>query len=191
MSSVVQAFASQLANIEKRAGKPLKDLCTVVKASKLSGHGELRDLLKSKLGLGHGDANTLVHYARQTGPFAADRAETTSASDVMDGIYVNAKAALRPLHERLLAQIAKFGPFETAPKKGYVSLRRKKQFAMIGPATNTSMEVGLNVSDLPASPRLKEMPEKSMCRYKLRFSKLEEIDAELLSWIKKAFQSAG
>ncbi len=65
-------------------------------------------------------------------------------------IYSGPKADLRPIHDRLLAAIAKFGPFEIAPKKDYVSLRRKKQFAMIGPATKTRVEVGINVKGLTA-----------------------------------------
>ena len=39
--------------------------------------------------------------------------------------------------------IDQFGEFEIAPKKGYVSLRRKRQFAMLGPATNPAWSWGL------------------------------------------------
>jgi hypothetical protein len=34
---------------------------------------------------------------------------------------------------------------------------------MIGPATNTRVEVGLNVKGLEANPRLLEQPAGSMC----------------------------
>ena len=55
-----------------------------------------------------------------------------------------------------MAEIEKFGAFETSPKKGYVSLRGKKQFAMVGPATNTQVEVGLNIKDMKSTARLIE-----------------------------------
>ena len=55
---------------------------------------------------------------------------------------------------RIASENAKFGSFEIAPKKTYLSLRRIKQFAMIGPATNTQVEVGLNVKGLKAAGRL-------------------------------------
>jgi hypothetical protein len=51
--------------------------------------------------------------------------------------------------EKIMQQVSGFGEFEIAPKKGFVSLRRKKQFAMLGPATNTRFELGLNIK----SPR--------------------------------------
>lgn len=78
-----------------------------------------------------------------------------------------------------------------APKKTYLSLRRKKQFAMIGPATKTQVEVGLNAKALPAADRLSEMPPKSMCTYKTRVSDVGEVDAELLGWLRRAYDEAG
>jgi len=62
-----------------------------------------------------------------------------------------------------MTQIRTFGVFEEAPTKNYISLRRKKQFAMVGPVTKDSVEIGLNAKDLPAHARLKVQPPGSMC----------------------------
>jgi hypothetical protein len=84
-----------------------------------------------------------------------------------------------------------FGEFETLPKKGYVSLRRKKQFATIGPATKTRVEVGLNVKDLEPHPRLAAQPAGSMCNYKVNVTAAVEVDSDLIAWVRRAFDSAG
>ena len=135
MTDVDKAIQTQLANIQKKTGKTLEELYAWLRATGLAKHGELRDAAKSGLGLGHGDANTLVTlHLRATGATVAPAA---SAGAAEDEIYSGPKAALRPIHDRVMAAIAGFGPFEIAPKKGYLSLRRKKQFAMVGPATKT------------------------------------------------------
>lgn len=59
-----KATATQLANIEKRTGKTLAELTTIIKKSGLAKHGELVAMLKKDLGMGHGDANTLIHSTR-------------------------------------------------------------------------------------------------------------------------------
>lgn len=191
MNSVEKAAATQLANIEKRTSKSLAELTRIVKASGLSKHGEIRDMLKRDLGMGHGDANTLVHYVREADLPASGGGENKASGDVLDEIYAGPKAALRPIHEKLMSVIGKFGDFEIAPKKTYVSLRRKKQFAMIGPATNTRVEVGINMKGVPATARLEAMPEKSMCQYKVKVTEVGEVDAELIGWIKRAYEAAG
>jgi hypothetical protein len=189
MSSLDKAIQTQLDNIQKKTGKSLAELAVIIRKSGLSKHGEVRDYLKRELGLGHGDANTLVHTVLQSDGQRA--AEGKSTDQVLDEIYSGAKAHMRPIHEKLMKEIHKFGEFEIAPKKGYVSLRRKKQFVMIGPKTNTRFEVGINARDLKKNSRLLEQPKGSMCNYVVNLTDANEVDSELVAWIKSAFEGAG
>lgn len=116
--------------------------------------------------------------------------EGQTPEQVLDGLYTGPKEKLRPIHDKLLAAIRKLGDFEEAPKKTYVSYRCKKQFAMIGPATNTRVEVGLNVKDLVVTDRLLEQPAGRMCNYIVKLTEANEVNAELLAWIKSAYESA-
>ena len=191
MSTLDQAVQTQLNNIQQKTGKTLSELAALVKSSGLTKHGEIREMLKRDLGLGHGDANTLVHAVFASDGQRAAEAKGLSGDAVLDEIYSGPKAALRPIHEKLMAEIVKFGEFETLPKKNYVSLRRKKQFAMLGPATNTRFELGLNVKDLPADARLLEQPKGSMCNYLVRVTDATQVDAQFFAWIKQAYESAG
>ena len=189
MSTLDKAVQTQLDNIQKKTGKTLNELAAIVKNSGLSKHGEIRDMLKEKLGLGHGDANSLVHAIFESDGTRA--AEGKSEDAILDEIYSGAKSGFRPIHETLMKHIVKFGEFEIVPKKGYVSLRRKKQFAMIGPKTNTRFEVGINAKDLKKNDRLLEQPKGSMCNYIVQIKDAKDIDSELLAWIKTAFEGAG
>jgi Domain of unknown function (DUF5655)/Domain of unknown function (DUF4287) len=191
MGSPDQALQTQLKNIQTKTGKSLDQLAKIITKSGLTKHGEIRDMLKRDLGLGHGDANTLVHIVLKSDGASAAQNTGGSGDDVLSEIYSGPKEHLRPIHDALMAHIKKFGDFEVAPKKGYVSLRRKKQFAMIGPATNTRLEVGLNVKALPAATRLESLPPGGMCNYKVKVTEVAQVDADLIGWIKSAFESAG
>jgi len=109
----------------------------------------------------------------------------------LDDIHTGAKAELRPIHDRVMEVIAGLGEHEAVTKKGYVSLRRKKQFAMVGPATNTQVEIGLNIKGIPGTERLKEQPAGGMCQFKLRLASPHEVDQELVGWLKEAYEHAG
>jgi len=189
MSSLDQAVQTQLNNIQKKTGKSLDDLIALARATGLSKHSELREYFKREFGLGYGDANSLAHLALKSDGQRA--AEGKSQDELVNELYSGKKAHLRPIHNALWDQIAKFGEFEILPKKNYLSLRRKKQFAMIGPATNTRVEVGLNVKDLPSDPRLIEQPKGSMCTYIVRLTGPSEVDAQLFDWIRTAYEAAG
>jgi len=189
MTALEKAVQTQLVNIQKKTGMTLKELSALVKKSGLEKHGEIRDMLMNKLSLGHGDANALVHAVRRSDGMRA--AEGKSGDEVLDEIYSGAKAGFRPIHEVLMQHIEGFGEFEIAPKKGYVSLRRKKQFAMIGPKTNSRFEVGINARDFKKSSRLAEQPQGSMCNYIVSLTDVSQVDSELITWIKSAYEGAG
>ncbi len=194
MTDLDKALATQLANSQTRTGKSLNELAQIVQASGLQKHGELVTMLKTTLGMGHGDANTLVHVLKQRAAGDAAPARAGGGGDdqaaVLDGLYTGPKAALRPIHDAVLAAMRTFGPFEEAPKKTYVSYRRAKQFCMVGPATNSRMEVGLNMKGVAGTDRLEALPAGQMCQYKVRLTDASQVDAELIAWIRQAYDAS-
>jgi predicted transport protein len=195
MADPIAATITQLKNIQARTGKTIAELHAAVAGSGAVKHGEKRTWLMEQFKLGHGDANTVVHFIDKPMPDLGGGA-TPAAAPAADGdplaaIYTGAKAGLRPLHEAVMSQIQALGAFEEAPKKTYISLRRKKQFAMVGPATKDSVEIGLNAKDLPAHARLKVQPPGSMCNATTRITSVAEVDTLLTGWLRQAYEAAG
>jgi hypothetical protein len=187
---VAQAKLNHLNNIAARTGKSPAELAAVVKKSGLAKHGEVIAMLKEKFKIGHGDANAIAHYAKSLDSAGVPPAAETPAA-ATDAIYFGPKAALRPIHDAVMAAIAKFGGFEVAPKKGYLSLRRAKQFAMIGPGTKTRVDIGINLKGEKGTKRFVEQPQPAMCQFKVGLTDVAEVDKELLSWLRKAYDAAG
>ena len=191
MSSADQARETQLKNIQAKTGKSLDEVRSLIKKSGLTKHGEIRAMLIERLKLGYGDANSLVHYALRSDGQSAAQAGGLSIQDVLEGIYAGPKAAVRPIHEKVMQAIEKLGEYEIAPKKGYISLRRKKQFAMLAPASMGRFEVGLNMKGVEPTGRLTALPPGGMCQYKVFLTSAAEVDKELLGWIKTAYDGSG
>ena len=191
MVDLEKAYQTQIDNIQKRTGKSLDELTAIVRDSGLTKHSEIRSMLMDRLGLGYGDATSLVHFVLKSDGMRAAEAKGLSTKDVLDEIYSGPKAGLRPIHEKLMQAISQFGEFEIAPKKGYVSLRRKRQFAMLGPATNARFELGLNHKSLTGDERLIAQPAGGMCNYKVKLTQASEVDEAVIGWVKQAFDAAG
>lgn len=184
MTDPTTALQTQLANIEKKTGRTLAQLAEALATSGTSIHGEMRTWLMTTYGLGHGDANTVVHTvkASQSAP---------PGGDPLDEIYVGPKAHLREVHQAVLAVLEPLGPFERAPKKGYVSLRRKKQFAMLGPKSKDRVELGLNLKEDISSPRIVAQKPGGMCQFAISLGGAADVDAEVAAALRKAFEAAG
>ncbi|HEU0299419.1 MAG TPA: DUF5655 domain-containing protein [Longimicrobium sp.] len=189
MSSPEQALATQLRNIEAKTGQDLAALRLAIAGSGRTKHGEVRAWLMETYGLGYGDANTLAHAAARGD--GATAAADAGGADPLDDIYTGKKAHLRSVHDAVMTAIQPWGEFEVAPKKGYVSLRRKKQFAMLGPKTADRAELGINLKDDVGSERVVAQKPGGMCQYAVALSTPADVDAELLSVLRRAFDAAG
>lgn len=186
MADPDKAIAKQIANIEAKTGQSKAKLIAAIQATGLGKHGEMRTWAMERFGIGHGDANLLAHLAR-----GLNAARSVSGDDSLEEIYIGKKAALRPIHEKLMRAIEDFGAFETAPKKGYVSLRRKKQFAMLGPKTNERVEFGINLKEPVADPRAKPQAPGGMCQYIVALTSPDDVDDDLIAIARRAYDAAG
>ncbi len=190
MDSVNKARETQLANIQTKTGKNLDQIRSIISESGLTKHGEIRQMLIEKFGLGFGDATQLVHFAQNSDGQSAAEAAGLSMEEILAEIYTDSKQGLKPIHEKLISEMEKFGTFTATPKKGYISYRQKRQFAMIGPGTKGRLEIGLNMKGLEGTERLLLQTNNLMCQYKVFLSNLDEIDAELINWLSTAYKAS-
>jgi hypothetical protein len=98
---------------------------------------------------------------------------------------------LHEVHARLLDRVTSLGnDIEQAPKKGYVSLRRRKQFAMLQPGAKW-INLGLVLPLHPAAGRLEPAAKwNALFTHRVRVAAVAEIDKELESWLHAAYVAA-
>jgi hypothetical protein len=182
------ATASMIKNLEEKSGKTLAQWAAVVKKLGALKHGEIVKALKADHGLGHGYANLVARHA--SGRVAADG--TDAADGFVDAMYAGPKADLKPIYDRLIAEVGTFGKdIEISPKKTYVSLRRSKQFALIQPTTKTRVDVGINLKGTPPAGRLEKSGSfNSMVTHRVRVESAADVNKELVGWLKDAYQQA-
>jgi hypothetical protein len=175
-----------IANFAAKTGKTMDQWLAIAAKSGKSKHGEVVKYLKSEHGLTHGYANLVALRTLA----AANPAP--AGDDLVTTQYAGAKSALRPIYDALLAAIRAFGDdVEVSPKKAYVSLRRSKQFAIIQPSTATRVDVGINLKGVAAAGRLEPSGSfNAMVSHRVRVSAVNEVDAELTGWLRKAYEAS-
>jgi predicted transport protein len=183
MASIEEQIRNQIANIEASTGRSLADWIEIVRASGLEKHAQAVAMLKADHGLGHGNANLIVIKARE-----ADAGGAASHDQVVDAQYAGKLAALRPVYEAVVAAVRAFGDdVELAPKKAYVSLRRRKQFGQVGPAAG-QLEVSVNLPGKEPTDRLR--PTSGMATHRVRITDAAGLDDELVGWLREAYDRA-
>lgn len=180
-----KATQTMIDNLYKNTGKTLEQWISIVEKQNLGKHSEIIKFLKEKHSFTHGFANLVAMKSRK-----ADAESVENKNELIEKQY-KGKEHLLPLYKRLLAEVIKFGKdVEVSPKNTYVSLRRKKQFAILNPATKTRYEIGINLKGQKPQGKLQAEKPNSMCSHKIILTDIKEIDKEILGWLKTAYENA-
>lgn len=177
-----KALKSMIENMPEKTGKSLNEWKQILKEKSFSKHLETVKFLKQEYNVSHGYANTIVALSK-------DKSETSE--ELVENQY-NGKENLLPIYNKLISEILEFGDdVKVVPKKGSVSLVRKKQFALIKPASKTRIDIGLKLTGMELTNRLENSgPFGTMCTHRVKISNIEEIDYELKSWLIEAYKKA-
>ena len=180
-------IATMEANIREKTGKPVPEWVKIVKKSGLDKHGQIVKFLKTDHGFTHGYANLVAHQALQS---SADQHDD---GDLVAAQYAGPKADLKPIYDKVIKAVNSFGKdVEIAPKKTYVSLRRKKQFALVQPSTKTRVDLGINLKGKSPAGRLEASGSfNAMVSHRVRLESASDFDAEVKGWLKEAYEAAG
>ncbi len=177
-----EQLKSMIENMPAKTGKSLTDWLAIVASTDLEKHGQIVKFLKTDHGMTHGFANLVALQALE--------AATGGAPDLLGDQYEK-KPDLRPIYDALVAAVGDFGDAEVSVKKTYVSLRRNKQFAILQPSTKTRFDVGINLKGVDPTERLEASGNfNGMVSHRVRVHSVDEIDAELLGWLKGAYELA-
>ncbi len=181
-----KAEQTMIDNILKNTGKSLEDWVDIVKRKNFSKHGEIIKFLKQEHSFTHGFANLIAHKARKS-----DAGSAENIDELVENQYKN-KNEFKPIYNKIITEVKKFGAdVEIAPKKASVSLRRKKQFALVQPSTKTRIDLGLKLKGKEVKGRLENSgPFGAMCTHRVRLEQITDIDKEVIDWLKEAYEEA-
>jgi hypothetical protein len=177
---VDDATATMIANLPERTGRSLDQWLSVLAPLDLSRHGQVVDYLKREHRMGHGYANLVAHRHLAAGASIGD-------DDLVAAQYQGPKSGLRPIYDRIVAVALDLGDdVEVAPKKTSVSLRRRKQFALVTPAARGRIDLGLNLPGEPPIGRL--VATSGMCTHKVAITEIDDVDDELHGLLRRAYE---
>jgi hypothetical protein len=181
------SFQAYIDNIKAKTGKTPEDFAKLATKNSLTKHGEIVTWLKSDFALGHGHATAIAGVVLKSG------APKTTAEQKLDGLFSGKKASWREPCDKLIAQIGKFGPDVAVAAGGtYINLlRAKKKFGILQPASADRLDIGIKLKGKASGGRFETAGVwNTMVTHRVRVGDPKEIDAEVLSWLKNAYEAA-
>ena len=182
-----EMIAAVKANMLKNTGKTFEAWVKIAQASGPPTAKECYAWLKKEHGVPHLSAEIIADKA--SGACLLEAYDNPDA--LVEAMYAGPKAGLRPIHDELVKLAKKLGKdVVVTPCKTYVSLRRKKQFAIVKPTTRTRVDLGFTLSGVKPQGRLEAVRRAQGDRlsHVIKIESPKEIDAEVKRWLSEAYK---
>jgi predicted transport protein len=182
-----EMIAAVKANMPAKTGKTFEQWVKIAKAGGPSIAKECYAWLKKEHGLPHLSAQIVADTVSGQGRYEG----YDNQDALVDALYAGPKAGLRPIYDQLVKVARKLGKdVVLTPCKTYVSLRRKRQFAIVKPTTRTRVDLGLTLADVKPQGRLEAAGKTGSDRisHVIKIEALKEIDAEVTRWLTEAYE---
>jgi len=179
-------FQSYLDNIKAKTGKTPEDFIALAAEKGLVKNGEIVAWLKADFELGHGHANAIAHVIQSHGK------EPVSTDDAVAAHFAGKKAAWRKPYDGLMTDVTKFGTeVAVGPAKSYINLLRgAKKFGIVQ-VSSERLDIGIKLKGVAPTERLEAAGTwNAMVTHRVRISDAQQIDAEVLAWLKQAYAAA-
>ena len=180
------SFQAYLDAVQTKTGKTVSDFRKLADKKGLQKSGEIVAWLKEEFGLGHGHAQA-VSACLKNPDFGKQ-----SADDKLDALFSGTKTAWKQPCVSLIKKIEKLGAdVEVSTNQTYVNLNRgKKKFATLQPSSAKSLDVGIKLKGVESTERLEAAGSwNNMVTHRVRIGDAKQLDAELLGWIKQAYEA--
>jgi hypothetical protein len=182
---------SIIAAMKDKTGRSLEEWLELVGNDGPASDKERVAWLKSKHGLGTNYAGSIAEIAAGKGDLYSPEGYLRLADQYVENLFAGPKAGLRPVYEALLAAGLKLGKdVRVCPCKTFVPLYRNHVFAQIKPPTRTRIDFGLALKNTQTPKRLIDtggFAKKDRITRRIEISSVDEIDAEVLRWMKTAY----
>ena len=182
-------MAAVAASMKERTGRTLEEWVALVQASGIDplDQNAVRRWLRAEHGVPQNSQWAIADAAARAAGWVPPTLEQS-----IDEQYAGAKAALRPIFDRLRQVLESFGDdVKMEGRATYIPFVRRRQFAAVAAATRNRVDVGLRYTDPPASGLLTPANAPGQATHRLSITSSTEIDDEVVRLLRTAYDQNG
>jgi hypothetical protein len=167
--------------LEENTGEDLGTWMSRIESEKFSDEQGLRAWLTRQGVTGYAQSLLVMEQ------FGYPDFMVASADQLIDGQYAD-RAQLRPVFDAILNAVVEFGEVTVQARKTYVSLvSARRTFARVQPTTKTRLDLGLRLEGQSPGGRLGPSTIHETMKLQVSIYSVDEVDAEVLSWLRRAY----